>query len=235
MRWACFAFTLFGLAPTTALAQFEGAPGRVRSHTVQPIPPAATGFDLALRLGVAIPLGDATGEPGDSLASRYAMQYPVALDIGFKPIKALFFGAYASFAYGGPGSDSALSEACAREDTSCGAYSIGWGGFAQYNLGPSERLNPWFGLGLGYESTTQTFEQPGHSESHETWGMTAIKLMGGLDYRTVVGLGPFAELSVGRFAGRETELNDRRTHYGPVEEAAWHSWVTLGMRGVLFP
>lgn len=199
------------------------------------LPPAARGFQAALRTGVQVPWGDASDAQGDELASRYAWQLPLLVDAGFKLQKPLFLGAYVGIGFGLPGSSPEAESACAARDVSCSVVSYQLGVQGQYHLRPSERFNPWLGAGLGYELVRQSLEGPSYSELQVSSGMTLLKLMFGIDYRAAFGVGPFVEVSAARFQTTRTEVDGQEVHEGPVEPSAWHGFLVVGARVVLLP
>jgi hypothetical protein len=201
------------------------------------LPPAARGFQAALRSGVQLPWGEASDADGDELSARYGWQVPILIDIGFKLHKPWFFGAYGGVGYGSIGSGNVAEEACGAPGVTCSTLSYQVGGQVQFHLAPSDRLNPWFGLGGGYEWFRQELRSAQYSEEQETSGIALLKAFFGLDYRyrELFGFGPFTELSLGRFQATRTFVDGERTHEGPVEPGAWHGFLTLGVRLVVLP
>jgi hypothetical protein len=220
---------------------------------VEPLPPgapntalpkaareASRGFQMALRTGISIPVGDASGATNDSLSRRYSWQLPLVADIGAKVTDALFIGGYVGVAFGGLGSDALTSQHCedeAETDVDCSSFGFQLGAQAIYSLDPAAHWNPWVGYGIGYESTRQSisYEWRNYAEANTSSGITAAKLMLGADYRGAVGFGPYIEAAIGRFLRTSTELNDDTVHSGPLSNQAFHAWLTLGMRLVVMP
>src|SRR4051812_1724874 len=99
----CFACTVvvacFGFA-ASASAQESLAPS-------SGAPPARTGFQMALRTGYAVPMGNARGANPGSTGSDLAMsdgfsgQVPIFIEIGGKVIPNLFVGGYLGLGFGG--------------------------------------------------------------------------------------------------------------------------------------
>ena len=65
------------------------------------VPAARTGFQIALRTGVAVPLGEV--DKGDSMSDTFTPQVPIIADIGVKLIPELFLGGYVGISVGGVG------------------------------------------------------------------------------------------------------------------------------------
>ncbi|HVJ14325.1 MAG TPA: hypothetical protein VM686_02750 [Polyangiaceae bacterium] len=230
--WRSFRLILAALcaAPAASAAtppSWDKPPPRaVPAH----IPPAARGFQAALRSGFSLPWGKASEEPGDELSARSGWQVPVILDAGFKLNKPVFLGLYLGFGYG-----SGRAEACDAEGFDCRVLSYQFGVQGQYQFGASEAINPWIGYGIGYEILEQSISTEGYDETEISHGMTFAKLGLGADLRGVFGLGPFVEVSAGRFAASSTSVDETEVHEGPVDESAWHGMLSFGVRLVVLP
>jgi hypothetical protein len=201
------------------------------------LPPAARGFQAALRSGLQLPWGEVSDADGDEISARYGWQVPIVIDAGFKLSKPWFIGAYAGAGYGSIGSGNVAEEACAAPGVTCSTLSYQVGVQLQYHLGPSDRLNPWLGVGGGYEWFRQELSASDYREEQETSGVALLKVLLGLDYRyrELFGFGPVIEMSFGRFQATRTLVDGERTHEGPVEQGAWHGFLTLGGRLVVLP
>jgi hypothetical protein len=214
-------------AAAAPAAVFDQPPPRaVPAH----IPPAARGFQAALRAGYGLPWGRATADAGDELSARGGWQVPVFIDAGFKLNKPIFVGLYFGVGYG-PGQ----ADACEAGDFDCSTMSYQLGVQGQYQFGASEAINPWIGYGLGYEILAQSLSGEGYEEEQVSHGMTFAKLGIGIDMRQSFGLGPFAEVSAGRFAASSTSVDGVEVHEGPVDESAWHGMVSFGVRLTVLP
>lgn len=213
--------------------------------SARPAPPPAKGFQLAVRTGWTWPFGSASAASGDNLASRYSSQFPLILDLGFKPKNWLLLGVYMGFSLGTDGNDARVSGLCndrdndLNNDISCSSGSLRAGLQAQFHVSADARWNPWFGYGIGYEAAWQTIRDTprGRTESTTASGMEVARLSSGLDCRMtrVLGIGPFAELALGRFTSTRTDVNNETRYDGPIPDRAAHVWLTVGLRTVLFP
>ena len=60
--------------------------------------------------------------------------------------------------------------------------------------------------------------------------------MGGLDFRLShgFGLGPFVDFSLGTNTKDDNKVNSASSSQS-IDQTAGHQWLTLGVRGVLFP
>ena len=199
---------------------------------------------MGFRLGLAFPLGDATGAAGDSLGARYPWQVPFGLEAGAKIGPNVFVGGYFSYAFGAEGSDPLVEALCddddddLENDIACSSSTLRLGLEVQYHFTPGEKMNGWIGYGAGFETSDETLNdrQQGYSERAIASGFTVAKLDGGLDFRSkVMGAGPYLEVAIGRFTSARTEIGTTETSSGDIPDAAWHAWLTFGVRMVLFP
>lgn len=234
--WGIHAAALFGSALVQAApggpADWDRPPPRAVDSSV---PPAARGFQAALRSGAQLPWGEASDAQGDNLSARYGWQVPLLIDAGFKLQKPWFLGLYGGVGFGTLGSGNEAEQACSDEGVECSTLSYQFGVQAQYHFAASDRLNPWLGMGGGYEIFRQSLSYAGYSETQQTAGIALVKLALGLDYRAAFGFGPFVEVSLGRFQATRTEIDGDEAHEGPVEPGAFHGFFTIGARFVVMP
>ncbi|MBF5043088.1 hypothetical protein FGE12_11880 [Aggregicoccus sp. 17bor-14] len=198
-------------------------------------PPAHSGFQMAVRTGIAAPLGKATAAGGDSLSDSFDAQVPLTLDVGGKIGGHFFLGGYAGLGLGGAGRRFDL--ACSGVDVECVGYSFRLGVLAQYNLAPAAKVNPWLGYGAGVEGSGVAVSTARGDATSTAVGWDFARLMGGVDFRlpTGFGVGPYAELALGRYDTlTEHSPGDvsRKTH---IADKAVHGWLNVGVRIVLFP
>ncbi|HKO48740.1 MAG TPA: hypothetical protein VJV79_13505 [Polyangiaceae bacterium] len=194
-------------------------------------PERHTGFQMALRTGLSIPFGEAV--KNENLNDLSSIQVPLVVDIGGKPIPELFLGGYLGLGYGGP--SGALREWCSTESTSCTSVDLRFGVQAQYHFLPGGAVNPWLGYGIGYESLAVSRNTGRSSGSLDLGGLEFAHFMGGADFRIsrVFGLGPFIDLSLGKFSSISND-----TSFSSTSGAAQHSthgWLMLGARFVFLP
>jgi hypothetical protein len=190
-----------------------GLPARATADDPEP-----SAFEGGLRLGVALPVGKVDGLTGDSLGATVGMLVPLWVDFGARIGEHLYVGPYGVF---GVGSDGGATSACG-----C-AILYGQAGLnALYHVRPSERVDPWFGVGGGYEGLVI---DAGSSPGVSGW---ASDVEAGADLGvgpSRMKLGPFVAFSLGQFdspgtysrPGSATQIQAPR---------ALHGWFTLGVR-----
>lgn len=195
-------------------------------------------------MALSFPLGDATDAPADSLAGRYSWQWmPLEIGLGAKPIENLYVGGYFNVTVGFEGSDLHTRGRCeagndVEDDVSCSSHSVHAGIELRYTFTPAESLSGWVGYGAGVTSATQSISDAGHySEETTAKGYDFGRISGGLDVRVTrgFGFGPYAVATIGRFTSQSTEIRNRDTFSGDVDDQTMHTWLSLGMRLVVFP
>jgi hypothetical protein len=109
---------------------------------------------------------------------------------------------------------------------------------AQYHFSPAASVDPWLGLGLGYEWITshvegQAFGFPIDVETQHS-GPELLHLQGGVQFRLspAFTLGPFAALSALQYTSCSATLDGDDTECR-LPDAAWHGWFVLGVRALL--
>jgi outer membrane protein W len=184
---------------------------------------AAEGLELGARLGYGIPMGDAVkdGKLSDGIKS----QIPIWIDAGYRIDESLFAGLYMSYGI------AQLKEDC-PDGASCSATDIRVGLQGQYHLSPAESMDPWLGLGIGYEMAKLKVEAGGAEASTTYSGFEFLNLQGGLDFEAAegVGVGPFLSFSLGQYSKAKVETPAGSVD-GDIEDKAMHQWLTLGVRG----
>ncbi len=162
---------------------------------------------------------------------------------GFKLTRRFFLGAYVS---GGPAMPGRRTvDSCAGRAT-CKGSSGRAGLMARVDLEPGGVWNPWLGAGSGVEAHRVDVEvvpfdgglvSPSAPPTQELRfsGWEVLRLMAGVDYRSsrTFGFGFFGAISAGGYgrvtsAGGPNLVADRS-----VREP--HGWLTIGVRGVVFP
>jgi hypothetical protein len=195
-------------------------------------PPARKGFQLAIRTGVAIPMGSLA--KGADLSDAFSPQVPITVDIGGKIIPELFLGGYAGLAIGGAG--GAASDVCDRYDLSCTAVGLRIGLQIQYHIIPDGKANPWIGYGIGYEATSLSGSGHGNDISETVGGVELAHFMAGVDFRVnrTFGIGPFADLSLGKYTQYDNDNVNGDSNI-PSDQRKLHEWLTIGVKFTFFP
>lgn len=202
----------------------------------KPAPKARTGFQIAIRTGASVPLGEV--DKGEKLSDFLGVQVPVIADIGAKVIPNLFVGGYVGFHAGATG--DTLQKACDAANVDCLAVGFRIGVQAQLHFIPDGKVNPWIGYGIGYEIAGVSGTKGNDKLTAALGGVEFGHFMAGLDFRLsrVVGIGPFADFALGQYsiASIETTRSGVTTKRdGDIAETSLHEWLTLGVKLTFFP
>ena len=197
--------------PSTSAPARKGTPKK-RVRAVE------TGPELGARAGFGMRYGSA-GEEKD-------WQVALGLDVGYRIDPLLFLGVYLQY---GIVNDDASSRSV--RDIRAGLQG-------HLHAMPRARLDPWLGVGFGYERLQSTDEDTHYPSGEKTpstehfSGFEWLQLQVGVDLRAPSGFafGPFASVSVSKYrtfvsessyADRDVQLTDQ----------PFHHWVMFGIRG----
>jgi hypothetical protein len=187
-------------------------------------PRPRVGFQMHIRTGYSIPLGNAAN--GLKMSDAFGGQVPVILDIGGKPIPNLFIGGYLGLGFGGCGAQ-------VQSNTGCLSDSLTIGAEIMYSILPDSRFNPWIGYGIGLAASAIAT----NNESVGLGGVDFGHFMGGLDFRLTrgFGIGPFVDFGLGQYSSVNETVNNGPTVDGTVNGKALHEWLLLGAKFTIFP
>lgn len=225
--------------PATGTAVFPP----VTAVPIIPIPPPSTvsstpalapkkgvrKFELGVRLGVAFPMGqfegDGVGTSSTSLSDAFFAKFPVLIEAGYDATPKLMLGVYAQYALiiDKTGDGTACSAG-----TSCSDHDVELGVQGQYHFAPSEPIDAWLGIGLGYELESETVTMAGESHGYSLAGPQFLKLQVGADLKVghVATIGPFLSFSLAEYT---ISSGDGSTEDIPA--TALHEWLSLGAKG----
>lgn len=213
--------------PPAAAGDLTEAPEEKRHDA----PPPHTGFQVAARAGVAIPLGDAAKDM--PLSDGLGAQFAAIVDIGGKVIPQIFIGAYLGANVGAVGSQT--SKDCDQVQASgCLGLTYRIGVQLQYHIIPDGKVDPWIGYGIGYEATRVTGSSSGTTFSTTLVGPEYGHILAGVDFRLtkIFGIGPFVDFSFGKYTNVSSQPSGRSAD---ITDTAMHEWLTIGAKFLFFP
>jgi hypothetical protein len=237
-----FLFVAASLATSTSAYADEprAAPPEYVAEPAPEAPPLGHhGFQMAVRSGVSLPLGNAKDSFADeaarpehwssSMSDLAGLQIPVTVDIGGKPNPHLFIGGYLTYAMGLTA--GRLADACDRLPLDCYSTNVRFGAQIHYVFSPHERITPWVGYGFGYSWMTAgdgAYEARFH-------GFDIAHFLAGLDLRLsrTFGIGPYIDFGLGIYGHQELSGNPHVD--GAINGQAVHQWFTFGPRLVVLP
>lgn len=203
--------------------------------------PAAKGdgkFVLGLRLGYALPMG-AVAENNDGSSSNMSDtvsgHVPIWIDAGYMLSSDVMFGFYTQYAFGGVAGP--LKAQCAQASSagiSCSASDVRFGIQFQYHSARGQKVDPWLGVGVGYEWLTVNVSGAGQDGSTTAQGFEFFNLQAGLDFKASHdwGFGPFISFSLGQYGSTSNSGSVARVSPGgDIANPALHEWLTFGVRG----
>ena len=187
-------------------------------------------FELGARSGYSLAAGNASGiEPLDKIASG---NVPIWADVGYRT-PYLYAGAFFQLGFVViPGS------ACS---TNCSGTDVQGGVDVLLHPFPRGRIDPWLGLGAGYEWLDFTVTNPasagasaGAQSSVSIHGWELLSAQLGVDFRDDVAMpglaiGPFVMANLGQYTDAST--SGAASAAFTIPKQALHAWLTLGVRG----
>ena len=200
--------------------------------------PNATHFEVALRVGIGIPLGSAyqtTGGTDVSLSDWSSITIPVQLDLGVRLGGSWFLGGYFSYGFAGSSKASFATFSCGG-DVNCSPSTMRFGGQVHWHPLGNAYTDPWIGLGSGYEKVSLGVSDPTGNGSLDISGWEYANLQLGLDFAlgSAVKIGPWVSFSVGQYssagasgggAGASVDITNKTIH----------EWLMGGVRLVILP
>jgi outer membrane protein W len=214
---------------------FLGSTGaRVRMAIAEPAPPAERRVRIGLGFGRGLPFG--SYESDTTMRSSSFDQTPLSLEAGYLIGGHVVVGAYAQYGFMSNGYESPCSYwvgKCSKHTTTVGIQ-------AQYHMTTDELLDPWVGVGVGYERLNfhaKPADGATYSVTSVRSGIELVKLQGGLDFRLAraFSFGPFVSYSVGEYLHRTDTFSgaggegSQSINLAP----ASHQWLTLGVKGTV--
>jgi hypothetical protein len=187
------------------------------------------GIEVAVRTGLALPFGERLN--GSNLDNYASSAVPIILEGGYRLDSSLFFGLRLQYGFpqlknpnGGCGGN-----------ISCDGSVVMLGLEGAYRFQPEATFAPWLGAGVGYEWASADFTGPNVGGGATDKGFQALLQAGG-DVRVTpkLVLGPFLEAAFGRYDSADTRVrvfNTIMETSSDITNTAWHTWITLGVRG----
>jgi hypothetical protein len=183
---------------------------------------------LGLRTGYALPMGDAAGGGNASLGDVISGVLPIWIDAGYKLNPNMYIGA--DFQYGIAFINTSKFQGCSMSGVSCSANDVMIGANFHYHFMPDNTIDPWAGVGIGYEILSFNESAGGQSVGGNDNGFQFLNLQVGGDYKAMpnLGVGPFLMFSLGEF----TNCSSSAGGDCKIDQTAMHEWFTIGVRGV---
>lgn len=190
-----------------------------------PGPPAQ--IMLAASLFRLIPGGDL--EAGLTMKGFTTPMTGFGLEAGLRLTPRFLVGGFLDVAFGQAGPD--LDAWCEGGGFSCDTSDVKMGLMARYAFTPAASSTPWIGAGLAYDVVMALSDATDQTPSYG--GGELLRLSAGWDLRLsrAIGLGAFVTGSTSRYPDVDRGNGD----IVPIETRARHTWLQIGVRGILFP
>jgi hypothetical protein len=186
------------------------------------------GLAVGFRTGVGFAMGKAyslQGAGDTSLASFEGGQWPFWFDLGWRFNPNWYAGIWYQFGMTHP--PNATCQSCDGNDQRFGIQ-------AHYHIMPTQLVDPWVGLGIGYE--VARLNQGNSASQGETsviaHGFQYLDLQLGADLRfsKVVPFGPYLDFSLGGYSGASVKDVNGNSADVPGFSGGTHEWLELGVR-----
>jgi hypothetical protein len=218
-----------------------GAPAPVGTELMPGAPWMA--FEFGVRFAFGIPLGSAQGGNGNDLSQSISNQIaPLWLDAGIRFLSNWYVGTYVSYGIASI-SNQAFQGLCNTTGVGCSGNDIRLGIDAAYHFLPDGRVDPWLGLGFGFEWLSGTLTADAAHTNTGTAitansglsGWEFVQVQGGVDFRLLqgaLGIGPFVTLAVDQYSHQSAPSdNNGGTTGSNIQNQAFHEWVLFGAKG----
>ena len=213
---------IFVLAAAPAFAQWPtaGKPAETpptppsRRAAAAPARDDGSGFSLGIRAAWAFPYGDVNGHA--NLQDNVRDQVPLWLEAGYRFSKSIYAGLYGQITPG------RANNCPIGADCSTSGYRFGIEGI--YTILPDAVLQPWVGVGVGYEILN--FSRAGEETTVKGLELAHVEL--GADWAASknFSVGPYASYSLfGKYTS--TSVNGVSND---VSDTAGHSWLQVGLK-----
>lgn len=198
-----------------ALASAADQPVANASHETQ----RPSGVRLALRSGVAAPLGEAFVASG-ALSDTITGYVPLRLDLGYRIAHHFYVGVAAQLA-------TIVPNGCPLR-SSCSGTNSRFGVMVAYHALPTRTFDPWVGVGMGFEMLSTSRSLDGTKVDIAARGFELLDVELGADVRPsrALRIGPVISTSIARY----TTITVNGTPTSDFDTSL-HAWVMLGLRG----
>jgi hypothetical protein len=182
---------------------------------------AGPGAEIAVQTGFSLPFGSIAGNSG-SLSDAFSGFVPIGAELGWRFTPNLYGGAAFSYAFG-------FAKNC-PPGVSCSGHDVGLGIDVRYHVLPDERVDPWIGVGAGYEWLSLS-ATGANSADLTADGFEFVHADFGADFVAApnVRVGPFVQLRVGEYKGAKVNTASGSAS-GDFTDKTLHEFLTFGAK-----
>lgn len=188
-----------------------------------------TSFEAGVRVGLAFPLGDI--QQDSALVDSIAWSVPLQIEAGAR-IGPAFVGGYFSYAFGKAGSRLDGLSSKSASDVRVG-FEVLW------HFAPGAAVDPWAGLGIGYEWLNFSAPVGTSTVNVSVRGFEFLDAQAGLDFRLgqLFRLGPYVMATLGQYSTGSGDLTGASggtiSGTSDITEKKFHGWLSVGLRMAL--
>jgi len=193
---------------------------------------APTGPEFGFRAGYSVPFGDLVGDgTGGStkLSDLFSGGIPLQVDLGYRFTPGFYGGIFGSYGF--------LFATNCDPSASCSGHNFRLGLNVQLHAAPDASIDPWLGLGVGYEWLSFS-EDAGGGQSQEATvrGFELGNVQVGVDFAASPGFhfGPFASISIAKYTDGSTS-GVLGAASGSLNDTKFHEWLQFGLRATFSP
>jgi hypothetical protein len=222
---------LRSLPATVLLCALLAPLGRAHAQEEQ-----RTAFEAGLRVGVAFPFGDSSA--GKALSDLVGPSFPFTFELGVRLFGRYELAVVGQYALGSV--NTTTSAGCYTGSNACSASSGQLGlEFVYHPLG-LEAIDPFVGVGAGYEWLPIRATVQGRNYDLSLGGWNWVQVQAGVEFALgrLIRVGPFTALSVGQYdtvSYTVPTASGPLSGSGPVANPAVHLWLSIGLRAVVLP
>ncbi len=203
----------------------------------------SSGIEIGVRAGYGVPLGNAYGVrdlttgtvQNAKLSDQIKGMVPLSIDLGYRFDPNWYLGGFFQYGIGFVPSNAGCS------GISCSTSDLRFGLTVQYHFLPTQMLDPWVGIGAGYEILNQSLSGTilgvAVDASGNVSGFEFGHAQAGVDIALspMFSIGPFAEFTVGQYSsasGSVTGGGQQASSSASIDDKKIHEWLMFGLRAV---
>jgi len=201
----------------------EAAASGEASASSEGVPDTGGKVKVGLRLGYGLPMGESA--KGAKMSDGISGMIPIWLDLGYMVTPNIMVGLYAQYGL-------VMVKNC-PDGADCSGSDIRVGLQGQYHLSPAESMDPWFGLGVGYEMASTKVSAGGAETTGTLSGLEFANIQAGADFKAgPLAVGPFLSFSLGQYSKAKVETPAGSAD-GDITDKAMHQWLVIGVKGTM--
>jgi opacity protein-like surface antigen len=179
-------------------------------------------WELGIRTGFALPFGKLSSD-GDDLSTNVSGQIPIWVDGGYRVTPQVVLGVYAQLGI-------LLPKDC-PSDVSCSGQDWRFGVNARFHIQPGHSVDPWLGLGVGYELFHGVVSQGGSTASGDAKGWEFANLSAGVDFLVAAHafIGPYLSFSLDETTSLSATFGGVTLSTSDFDKSL-HEWLLFGVR-----